>query len=356
MSPSSYLKNFSKQTLDRLYSLVDNAKRKEFLHNNREFKLDSIIALLEKLDNPQNKFKIIHVAGTKGKGSCVHYLSAMLKEKKNRTGHFLSPQILDERDRFYIDQQKSSWSDIIYWFDLILNLTERENLTVTVFDIFTATAFCLFAQKKVEWAVIETGLGGRLDSTNVVDPVVTMITKIGLDHTEILGDTILKIAKEKAGIVKPHKPLFFQLAPAKENIAELFQKICQEKNSDCFAIAEDHPFFINLTQATSNTSAAQNKATKNLVAQLFSPGQKSNLALCLAVMEHLQMPLTQTELETILLKYPLLARKQQFENILLDGAHNQVSIKDLVTYIKYQAILKRYTKIHLFFTYNQIKI
>ena len=167
--------------------------------------LTNTIQLCEALGNPQNKFKTIHIAGTNGKGSTSHMLAAILQTAGYKTGLYTSPHLYDFRERIKINGQLCEK-------DFVVNFTQKiqpqiEKLEPSFFEITVAMAFDYFAQQEVDIAVIEVGLGGRLDSTNIIIPELSVITNIGWDHMNLLGNSLAAIATEKAGIIKPHIPV-----------------------------------------------------------------------------------------------------------------------------------------------------
>ena len=182
-------------------------------YTKKELGLGRIKYLLKLLDNPQDKFKSIHVAGTSGKGSTAFYISRLLKESKSqrvKVGLHLSPHLVDIRERLQINGKLVPMNRFIKLLNEIKPVVEviqksKPELTPSYFEILVAASFLYFAQSKVDWAVVEVGLGGRLDATNVLNPEVSVIPNIGLDHTDILGKTIEEIAREKAGIIKSDK-------------------------------------------------------------------------------------------------------------------------------------------------------
>lgn len=191
------------QTLDYLYSRLPMFTRvgavafKKDLHNT--------IVMCEKLGNPQDKFKSIHVAGTNGKGSTSHMLAAIFQQAGYKTGLYTSPHLKDFRERIRINGEMVSE-------DFVVNFVAQQRDTIealspSFFEVTVAMAFSCFAEEKVDIAIIEVGLGGRLDSTNIITPVLSVITNISLDHTNILGTTLPEIAGEKAGIIKPGIPV-----------------------------------------------------------------------------------------------------------------------------------------------------
>ena len=166
--------------------------------------LTNTIALCEALGNPQHQFKSIHIAGTNGKGSTSHMLASILQTAGYKTGLYTSPHLVDFRERIKIDGDYCSKEFVVDFTEKIKPLIEA--IQPSFFEITVAMAFSYFAEQKVDIAVIEVGLGGRLDSTNIITPEVSVITNIGLDHTQFLGNTIPEIAGEKAGIIKKDIP------------------------------------------------------------------------------------------------------------------------------------------------------
>ena len=165
------------------------------------FSLRSIRRFCAELGNPQDTYPTIHVAGTNGKGTTCQMLASVCQSAGYKTGLYTSPHLLDYRERFRVNAAQITEQDLLRFFRRFDELLKRYSLTY--FEISTAIAFWFFEQQKVDIAIIETGLGGRLDATNIITPEVSVITSVGLDHTDILGDSLGKIAKEKGGIIKP---------------------------------------------------------------------------------------------------------------------------------------------------------
>ena len=187
-----------------------------FIHNTNKFGsvlgLDNIRELLERLGNPQDQLKVVHIAGTNGKGSTLAFLAGVLRESGYRAGRYVSPASFSYEERFRINEENISREDLCFYMEKIKNVAEemvKDGLShPTMFEIETALSFLYFLDKKVDVVLLETGMGGRLDATNVVKkPIATVIASIGMDHMQFLGDTLEKIASEKAGIIKEGCPV-----------------------------------------------------------------------------------------------------------------------------------------------------
>ncbi|HSD08555.1 folylpolyglutamate synthase/dihydrofolate synthase family protein [Flavobacterium sp.] len=192
--------------------------------------LSNVILLANHLDNPQQKLQCIHVAGTNGKGSTSHMLASVLQEAGYKVGLYTSPHLKDFRERIKINGIEISESFVVEFIAEHKSFFEANDLSF--FEMTVGLAFDYFAKEKVDIAIIEVGLGGRLDATNIITPLVSVITNIGIDHVQFLGNTLESIAKEKAGIIKPEIPVVIGeytaetqpvfLAKAKENNAEIY--------------------------------------------------------------------------------------------------------------------------------------
>lgn len=184
-------------------------------------------ALDEYFEHPHKHYPTIHVAGTNGKGSVSHMLASVLKESGYKVGLYTSPHLKDFRERIRINGEMVPEKFVV---DFVKIHKEKfEQIKPSFFEMTVAMAFEYFAQEKVDIAVVEVGLGGRLDSTNVISPEISVITNIGLDHTDLLGDTIEKIAYEKAGIIKPKTPVV--ISQTQPEIRDVFKNVAQEKSS-----------------------------------------------------------------------------------------------------------------------------
>ncbi|HVW98600.1 MAG TPA: folylpolyglutamate synthase/dihydrofolate synthase family protein [Mucilaginibacter sp.] len=182
--------------------------------------LTNTIELLSRLDNPHNRFKSIHVGGTNGKGSTSHMLAAILQTAGYKTGLYTSPHLKDFRERIRINGQMISEQQVVNF--VAQHRTDFEAIHPSFFEMTVALAFDVFAKERVDIAVVEVGLGGRLDSTNVINPLLSVITNIGWDHMNILGDTLKLIAAEKAGIIKTGVPVI--IGEYQQEVAEIFEQ------------------------------------------------------------------------------------------------------------------------------------
>ena len=201
-----------------------------------EFKLDKTISWLNYLGNPQNKFKTIHVGGTNGKGSCSHMITSILMEEGYRVGLYTSPHLVDFRERIRTNKGMCSKEFVMTFIEAHKEYILTQQLSF--FELTVGMAFSYFAAQNLDLAVIEVGMGGRLDSTNVITPILSIITTIGLDHQAFLGDTLEKIAREKAGIIKHKIPVV--IGHSQEETKAVFQNKALQENAPIYW-ASDKP-------------------------------------------------------------------------------------------------------------------
>ena len=189
--------------------------------------LKNIRNLLKKVNNPEKSLKVIHVAGTNGKGSVCAMISSILQEAGCKVGMYTSPHLKDFRDRFLINNKKIIKNDVVKYFLKVKKFIDEQ----TFFEVITAMAFLYFNDEKVDFLVLEVGLGGRLDATNVVKPLVSVITNIDIEHTDFLGKTLEKITHEKAGIIKKNIPV---ITGAKGKSLKIIKKVCKKNHCKLF--------------------------------------------------------------------------------------------------------------------------
>ena len=196
--------------------------------------LENMKALLNRLDNPQESLKFIHISGTNGKGTVLAYLSTILHKAGYRTGRYISPTLFSYRERIQVNEEiiekEALARHVTAIADAVADMKEKKAGIPTAFEIETALAFLYFKEKNCDIVVLETGLGGALDATNIIQTTqLEVITPISMDHTDILGKTLKEIAVQKAGIIKPHTTMV--TAVQKKEAKEVLQKVCKEKES-----------------------------------------------------------------------------------------------------------------------------
>ena len=213
-----------KKTVDYLFQRLPFYQREGSIAYKKD--IGNIIYATKHLKNPHKKFKSIHIAGTNGKGSTAHMLKSILIESGLKIGLYTSPHLKDLRERIKINGEMISKKDVVSFVKE--NKKKFEKIDLSFFEFMVALSFDYFAKKKVDIAIIETGLGGRLDSTNIITPILSIITNISIDHTNLLGNTIEKIALEKAGIIKKNIPV---VIGKKDKTKAIFNRIAKEKKS-----------------------------------------------------------------------------------------------------------------------------
>ena len=250
--------------------------------------LDNTIALSEHFGQPERKFPAIHIAGTNGKGSVAHMLAAILQQQGYKTGLATSPHLRDFRERIRINGQMIPKSYVARF--VTRNQQLFEDIRPSFFELTIALTFHYFAEQQPDIAVIETGLGGRLDSTNIITPEVSVITNIGLDHTHLLGDTLEKIAGEKAGIIKPGVPVV--IGRRQPEVQHVFETVAAKNNSP-LVVASDRYQLIGAHPQSNNGQLVQRlqyqTPEKELTVDcdLLGSYQQDNLATVLQTLETL---------------------------------------------------------------------
>lgn len=225
--------------LDYLYSFVDYSLKHSSELAKADFNLGRMRALMAELRNPQDQYPIVHVAGTKGKGSVCALIASGLQAAGYRVGLYTSPHLLDYCERIQINGRSVPHEGLVELVAAVKPAVARIP-KLTTFEITTALAFIYFAREHVDAAVIEVGLGGRLDATNVVAPIVSVITSLSYDHMAVLGNTLAQIAGEKAGIIKPGVPVVS--APQKDEALEVLEKVAGTHNSPFTLVGKDVTF------------------------------------------------------------------------------------------------------------------
>jgi dihydrofolate synthase/folylpolyglutamate synthase len=229
--------NRYQDTLDYLYSFVDFSLTKSTRYSAEQFDLARMHALVERLQHPERAYPIIHIAGTKGKGSVAAMCQSVLTTEGYRTGLYTSPHLHDYAERIQIDGRSVPHEELVALVEEIKPVVESIP-QITTFEITTALAFLFFSRQKVDVAVIEVGLGGRLDATNVVIPVVSVITSLSYDHMFLLGNTLSEIAGEKCGIIKPGVPVV--ASPQQDEALLVIDKIAAQRGAPIILVGRDY--------------------------------------------------------------------------------------------------------------------
>jgi len=225
--------------LDFLYSFIDYSLKRNFRNAAEKFDLARMRNFMRPLGNPQNAYQIIHVAGTKGKGSVSAYCASILAAQGYKTGLYTSPHMVEFTERIMINGNQITKSELVDMVEKLKPIS-LEVPEITTFELTTALAFLFFSIKQIDTAVFEVGLGGRLDATNIVDPVVSVITSISYDHVKILGNSLSEIAGEKGGIIKPKIPVV--VAPQKEEARIKLESIAAERHAPLIQVGREYLF------------------------------------------------------------------------------------------------------------------
>ena len=306
--------------------------------------LERIAEFCRCIGNPQRNYFVIHIAGTNGKGSVSNMLAAVLQQAGYQTGLFTSPHLTDFRERIRVNGEMISKQKVVNFVDRYK--VEMERLQLSFFEMTTAMAFDYFAQSDVEVAVIETGLGGRLDATNIVQPIISVITNIGLEHTEYLGDSLPKIAREKGGIIKKCTPVI--VGEKNSNYNLVLEEIANDLRSELtyadevFTLGECH--FEEDKQVVTMTRTRDGYPYR-LRLDLLGEYQRQNLATVAATLDklHEATPLSisrrafvegvrdVTHLTSFRGRWQVLSEKPQ---IICDTAHNEHGIVEVAKQLK----------------------
>lgn len=340
------MSNYS-DTIDYLYSQLPMFQRTGPAAYKAN--LDNTYALDNMFAHPHHAFKTIHVAGTNGKGSVSHMLAAVLQEAGYKTGLYTSPHLKDFRERIRINGQMIPEQEVIDFVDVFRNKNEQTGIEPSFFELTMTMAFDYFRKQKVDIAVIEVGLGGRLDSTNIISPEVSVITNISLDHTTLLGNSISLIAAEKAGIIKPEIPVV--IGETHPESAPVFTEKAEKENAPIvFADQElSCSYSMLLTDGKQSFQIRRNEELCYPDLQLDLPGsyQRKNILSVLKTVEILQQKkwnISHEHLYSALKKVTsstgLMGRWQIIGHnpmIVCDTGHNEAGIRLVVEQIRQTA-------------------
>lgn len=321
----NYKMNNINEALNYIYSFMG----KKNLHKNSFNHINNVKEILNILGYKQT-FKIIHITGTKGKGSTTLVLSNMLKSAGYKTASFVSPHIINVRERIAINNQWISEEDFINITKKIKNILEENKIyNITVFEIFTIIGLYYFYIQNVDYACIEVGIGGKLDCTNIVDSSISVITSISYDHMEILGNTIEEITEQKAGIIKENS-LVVSAAQEKESI-NIIKKISREKNSKLYVFKKDFDVdIISNTNKILEFNYIENEKKYKFETTLLGEHQSENISLAFKTFTLLinNEKLYYKAIDSIK-NFSINARLtfvQRNPDIIIDGAHNSKSL------------------------------
>ena len=309
--------------------------------------LENSIRLMEQLHNPQNEYRIIHVAGTNGKGSVSHFLSAILQSAGYKTGLYTSPHLVDFGERIRVNGEKIQPEYVADFVEK--NEKMLDKIQPSFFEATMAMAFRYFADCAVDVAVIEVGLGGRLDSTNIVSPALSVITNISFDHTEFLGNTLAQIAAEKAGIIKPETPVVIgEVVP--ETRPVFIEKA--QKHHSPFVFAEEN-IPVKFIEYSADKMIVETRDNEKLIVGLCGEYQLKNIATVLTAVEELQKlgfaiyrEDVKNGLENVIPLTNLQGRWQLVRHkptVVLDTGHNKGGIE----YIVHQLRSQNYEKLRI---------
>jgi dihydrofolate synthase/folylpolyglutamate synthase len=301
------------------------------------FGLENIRWILNIVGNPQGSFKSVHIGGTNGKGSVASMLSHMLREAGYRVGRYTSPHLVSFTERIAVDEEDITEAEVTELTGAIWEKLEREdaNRVFTFFDFTTALAFEHFQRRHVDIAVVEVGLGGRLDSTNVVEPLLTVITNVDFDHMDYLGNTITEIAREKAGIIKDGVPVITGAVDVSRRILDETASI---HGSSVYALGRDFGYRKIENQVMSYTGLTL--TLDNVLVKLKGDHQLVNGAIALCTAELLRQrgfPIEQEALYSGLSQATWPGRLEVImgePTIILDGAHNAAGAKALAEFLE----------------------
>ena len=302
-----------------------------------EFTLDNIKELLKIFDKPQDKLKIIHITGTNGKGSVASFIASALRENNYKVGKFTSPYITNIREEIEINNEEISEEDFAKLATEVREKVEEldeKKIFVSGFEILTSIAYIYFARNNLDFAVMEVGMGGRVDATNVMEKSIPVFCHISLDHANILGDTIGKIAHEKGGIIKENSKVF-SYPQDQEARAEL-KKLSKEKNSSFEEFSQDE---VEILSSNEEGNIFNFRNHKNVEISLIGDHQALNASLALMVLDFLKKDygLDEEKIKVGLKKAKNIGRTECLSKdplIIIDGSHNLDSIERIEESVK----------------------
>lgn len=332
----SAMENYQ-EAIDYIYSFVNYSMTHQENLDPSNFDLTRMHKFAELLGNPQNDFPVVHIAGSKGKGSVSAFCASILKEAGYKVGLYTSPHMKEFTERFQINGEEIPEEDLVRITTLMKPFIERVP-NLSTFEIATVLGFLYFSREKVDIAVIEVGLGGRLDATNIITPILSVITPIYLEHTYVLGDTIRLIAAEKGGIIKPGVPLI--IADQSDESTDVLSNIAQERNSPIIKVEEEYKSRIVdksiVNQEISvDRSVGDSSKEINYTISLLGEHQAQNSVTALAVVDRLNQLGFSLDGTSIISGFERAKWPGRFEvmqespAVVIDSAHNRDSAEKL---------------------------
>lgn len=334
----SYQSETYQRALDYLYSFVDYETMHK-PHSPVNYDLRRMDELLLRLNNPHLKASTVHIAGTKGKGSTAALMASVLINAGYKTGLYTSPHLIDMRERIRINNRLISRTALIKLTARLKTEVTAVNNTatygkLTTFELLTALGFMFFAEKKADFQVVEVGLGGRLDATNVVAPEVCIISTIGLDHTDVLGNTLAQIAAEKAGIIKPGVTVVS--AQQEPEAAQVIARVCHEKEANLIFVGNELNYkSCQTTRSLQIIDIHGRLADYHMSLPLLGPYQQANATLAVGALEVLAekgFHISKNNIINGMEKVRWPGRFQIIKHhplVIADGAHNPAAAKEL---------------------------
>ncbi|TKB96780.1 bifunctional folylpolyglutamate synthase/dihydrofolate synthase [Pedobacter cryophilus] len=327
------------QTLNYLYAKLPMFTRVGAVAYKAD--IGNTVLFCNHLGNPEKKFKTIHVGGTNGKGSTSHMLAAILQKAGYKTGLYTSPHLKDFRERIKINGEMIAEQEVINFVAENEHLIEE--ISPSFFEVTVALAFDYFAKQQVDIAIIEVGLGGRLDSTNIISPEISVITNISFDHMNILGNTLIEIAGEKAGIIKEKTPVI--IGEFQEEVAKVFIAKAEEKNAPIFFASNEWEISENeVIDLHRKATLQQGNRTFNLELDLTGSYQLKNVKTVLTAIDQIRLKgfeINDEDIESALSQVKkltgLMGRWQilnQEPLIICDTGHNEDGIKEVLKNIE----------------------
>ena len=334
------------KALDYLYGFIDYSLTKKFRYSPEKFDLSRMEELLKSVGNPHQKYPVVHVAGTRGKGSTSAMIVSVLKQAGYKVGLYISPHLEDFCERIQVNRENIPQDELA---DLVEEIQPYvDNIAqLTTFEITTALGFLFFARRNVDIAVIEVGMGGRLDATNMVNPLISVITSISYDHTHILGNTLTQIAFEKAGIIKPGRPIV--TAPQNREAMQVIEDVARKRNAPITVVGKDVLFAPSIHSLDGQSLLLWNSNEQEMVNRFINSGgihnweplriyipllgyhQVENAATAYGVIEQLIVNGFKIPLSDILDGFNNVQWPARFEilrkkpPVIIDGAQNQDS-------------------------------